>query len=135
MIGIIVMSHGEMAAGLADTCRMIMCEDIPQFQAVCFREAESLENLDEKIEAAIAAVDDGHGVLGFCDLQGGTPFNRGILKMSERFQLIAGMNLPIILEALQDRMGNIDISELDIDFLLETGKENIMHVNRLLSEG
>lgn len=129
MIGIILMSHGKMAEGMLDTIYMFFGVNVSQIRALVFEGSDAPEEFDVKLQKAIKEVDDGHGVIGFCDLMGGTPANRSILQMSNRFQVIAGMNFPILIELLGIRSSGIDISELNIQELLEIGKKGVISIN------
>jgi PTS system mannose-specific IIA component len=52
------------------------------------------------IAAAIARADDGTGVIVLTDLFGGTPSNLAIsLMKSERVEVIAGVNLPMLIRS------------------------------------
>lgn len=120
MIGVVLISHGEMASGLKNTIEMFFGKDIAQVEAVSFMENEDVESFDKKLKEAINKVDDGSGVLAFTDMLGGTPANRCALLLSNQFYVVTGMNLPIIMEFLGkraslDNIGNYQINE-DIKF-------------------
>ena len=60
-----------------------------------------------------------------CDLIGGTPFNRCMLNISnyDNVELIAGMNFTMLLEFLGQRLSLESIHDLDINQLMNTGRE------------
>ena len=134
MFGILLMSHGHMAEGIRDSCTLFFGENLEKVKALCLLEGDSPEAFDDQIREAIKELDDGHGVIAFCDLLGGTPFNRCAFSfVNERFQLIAGMNFPMVLELLGKRMMTEDISEIDIDELMNVGRAGIVSANKLLN--
>lgn len=68
------------------------------------------------------------GVIVFSDLLGGTPFRTAMIEAQafEDVEVIAGVNLPILLESMVLRYG----SESLIDFIasaLEAGKTGLVH--------
>ena len=134
MIGILLMSHGRMAEGVLDSATLFFGDDIPQIKALCLMPQDDPESFSERIDEAIKEIDDGHGVLGFCDLYGGTPSNRSVLAVNERFQCIPGMNFTMVLEFLGQRMAEQDISEVDIDELCQKGRDGIVNLYARLKE-
>lgn len=134
MIGVLLMSHGQMAEGLLDTCKLFFGDDIPQIKALCLQACDSPEEFDERIREAINELDDGHGVIGFCDLLGGTPCNRSFYVLNDRFQVVTGMNMPVVMELLGSRLSTEDVAEIDINALLETGKTGMTSLNNVISD-
>jgi len=59
--------------------------------------------------AAIARLDDGSGVLVMTDVMGGTPSNCcHVLTTAGRVEVIAGVNLPMLLRAITYRDNDLD---------------------------
>lgn len=133
MIGIVLISHGKMADGMLDSCKLFFGEEIPQILSVCLLPENSPEDFDKKIELAISKVDSGDGVLILCDLLGGTPCNRCAYILNDRIQVIAGVNLSILLEFLATRDSLKDISELDVETLIFVGVNGVVSLNKLLN--
>ena len=129
MIGILLMSHGKMAEGMLDSSKLFFGDDIPQIKALCLEPADNPEEFDERIRAAIAEIDDGHGVIAMCDLLGGTPCNRSAFCLNDRFQVITGMNFTMLLELLGKRMAADDLNDIDINELINVGKDGIISLN------
>lgn len=92
------------------------------------------ELFDERIKEAIAELDDGSGVVAMVDLFGGTPSNRSMFILNDRLQVITGMNLTILLELMGRRLSAEDISEINIDELVQVGQNGIMSLNKLVKE-
>ena len=134
MIGILLMSHGKMAEGMLDSSKLFFGEEIPQIKALCLEPEDNPEEFDERIKEAIQELDDGSGVLGLCDLLGGTPCNRSAFVLNDRFQVIPGMNFSILLEFLGRRMSVDDISDVDINELVEVGKNGIIYLNEYFKQ-
>ena len=112
MVGFVVASHGEFCEGLKGSTEMIGGV-IPQCQAVPLRPGEDPDVYGKRLEEAIDAVDDGHGVLVLIDLRGGTPFNRSLMLIREKNIVITvGANLPMLLTLSLGRNEDSTLEEL-----------------------
>lgn len=131
MVGILLMSHGKMAEGMLDSCKLFFGEDVSQIKALCLSAEDNPEEFDERIKEVIKEIDDGSGIVAMCDLLGGTPSNRSMYCLNDRFQVITGMNFTMLLELLGRRMSINDINDLDITDLMEVGKNGIVNLNYL----
>ena len=49
MIGIVLISHGKMADGMLDSCKLFFGEEIPQILSVCLLPENSPEDFDKKL--------------------------------------------------------------------------------------
>ena len=135
MIGILLMSHGNMAEGMAHSSTLFFGENIPQLKALCLQPADNPEEFDLRIKEAVAEIDDGSGVVAMCDLMGGTPCNRSAYVIAEnpRLKVITGMNFTMLLEFLGKRFSLEDISEFDVNELMEVGRNGIVCMNDILA--
>lgn len=129
MIGILLMSHGKMADGLLDTSKLFFGDDIENIKAICLENGDDPEVFDERIVEGAKEIDDGSGVIALCDLLGGTPSNRSMFCLNERLQVITGMNLPMLLELLGERLSANDLSEIDIERIIDIGRTGIIDLN------
>jgi len=130
MKGIVLASHGPLCKGMYLTTQLFMGEDIPQYTYLPLHADESADAYGAKLKRAIEDVDTGEGVIIFVDLLGGTPYNQICQLMSDEVQVIAGMNLSMVLELLGNRMsGNYDIASL-----VQTGKDGVVDVNQMFRE-
>ena len=97
MIGLVLVTHGR----LADEFVTAMAHVVgPQARsaAIGIGRYYYMEGRRADIAAAIAAVDDGGGVIVLTDLFGGTPSNLAISLMRRgHVEVIAGMNLPMLI--------------------------------------
>ncbi len=108
MVGMVLVTHGDVAACMLNSAAMII-GDLKGIQGVGFQEKDSVEDLMERIRSAVDEVDTGEGALILVDLFGGTPFNASARMLSDapagKFEVITGMNLPMLLEAVTQRSG------------------------------
>jgi PTS system mannose-specific IIA component len=98
MIGVVVVTHGQLATELVNAAETIVGE-LPRFAAVSIGWHEDTEDARGEIEQAIARVDDGTGVLILTDMFGGTPSNLAMTFLAEgRIEVITGVNLPMLIK-------------------------------------
>lgn len=117
---ILLTAHGTLASSMLTSIHMILGETEDHIQAVDFNVNESLEALQQRIEAQLDSV---HTYI-FCDLKGGTPFNASYrLASKHSIHIICGMNLAMLLECsmafYQDEHSNI------LELALMSGKQAI----------
>ena len=98
MIGVVVVTHGQLATELVNAAETIVGE-LPRFAAVAIGWHEDTEDARDDIAAAIARVDQGSGVLILTDMFGGTPSNLAMTFLAqERVEVITGVNLPMLIK-------------------------------------
>ena len=105
MIGVVVVTHGQLATELVNAAEMIV-GDLPQFTAVSIGWHDDVEDAREELGQAIARVRGEAGVLVLTDMFGGTPSNLGITFLeTDRVEVITGVNLPMLIKlaGLRDR--------------------------------
>ena len=97
MIGVVVVTHGQLATELVNAAEMIV-GDRPQFTAVSIGWHEDVNDARDDIAQAIERVRGESGVLILTDMFGGTPSNLAIsLMKTENVEVIAGVNLPMLI--------------------------------------
>jgi PTS system mannose-specific IIA component len=98
MIGVVVVTHGQLATELVNSTEMIV-GDLPRFAAVSIGWHEDTHDARGAIEQAIARVDQGKGVLVLTDMFGGTPSNLAMTFLGEnKVEVITGVNLPMLIK-------------------------------------
>ena len=128
MQGILLISHGGMAAGVKDSLGMFFGKDLPQFETLSLTSEMGADQFGEMLRNKVDELMSDDGVIIFADLMGGTPFNQAALLVSEKVDLIAGMNLPMIMELLATREYAVN----DIDHLAAVGQQGIVNARTLL---
>src|SRR5690625_7321261 len=114
MVNIILASHGEFAEGILQSSEMIFGEQ-EQIVTATLMPNEGPEDLRRKFNNAIESFGEDAEVLFLVDLWGGSPFNQASAvhdEIPERSAIVAGMNLPMLLEALGSRMSMETAHEL-----------------------
>ena len=132
MKGIILASHGRLAEGMLDTLK-IFAGECEQIQALCLMAGDDVSEYLEKLKKTINEVDQGDGVVVFCDLLFGSPCNCSARFLNDplymdRVTVFTGMNLPLVLEYINSREIGISNEEL-----LTTGKGGVVNFNDMLA--
>lgn len=130
MKGIVLLSHGDFAKGMAHSATFFMGDNIPQMEYCCLQQDTSPEDYAEELKGAMERVDSGEGLVLLADLFGGTPCNQSIPLLNDRVELIAGMNFPLLLELLTARMGDGFTAQA----LAERGRTAVMDVKELMAQ-
>ena len=103
MIGILILTHGDLAEQLALAARAITSET-EKIEAVGLGWNEDSELARRRIEAAIASARGDRGVLVLTDMFGGTPSNIAFPFLQEgAVEIVTGVNLPMVLRSLATR--------------------------------
>lgn len=128
MVGFVLTGHGDFATGVASALEMIAGPQ-EHFEVVPFHEGEEGEFPGKLTEALERASADGNGAIAFCDLLGGTPFNQTMVlsaEMGANVEVVAGVNLPLLLEVVAERTEASTVDEL-LATALEAGKTGVIH--------
>jgi len=91
-----------------------------------FVPGENAETLIEKYTAQLSRLDTSSGVLFLVDTWGGSPFNAAsrIVVDKEQYEVVAGVNIPMLVETLMARDDNPTFDEL-VALAVETGREGV----------
>jgi PTS system mannose-specific IIA component len=99
MIGVVVVTHGQLATELVNATETIV-GDQPTFAAVSIGWHEDVTDAREEIAAAIARVRGADGVVIVTDMFGGTPSNLGMTFLEpDSVEVVTGVNLPMLIKA------------------------------------
>jgi len=98
MIGVVVVTHGQLATELVNAAETIV-GDLPRFAAVSIGWHEDTQDAREEIAEAIARVQQDQGVLILTDMLGGTPSNLAMTFLTQdKVEVITGVNLPMLIK-------------------------------------
>jgi PTS system mannose-specific IIA component len=97
MIGLVLVTHGRLAAEfLAATEHVVGPQE--RVEAICIAADDDMELRRADIAAAVARTDGGKGVIILTDMFGGTPSNLAISLLGPQVEVIAGVNLPMLIK-------------------------------------
>lgn len=112
---ILIVTHGELAAGFKDAAEVIFGE-VKGITTIGLHSCESVEAFGEKIYATLAGFDENESVLIIADLLSASPYNQSVLsvnkldeKRAENVRLIAGASLPMVLEGINQQLLGSDL--------------------------
>lgn len=115
MVSIILASHGAFSAGIKESGQMIFGpqEDV---EAVVLTPDMGPDDFRVKVLDAIETFSQKEQILFLVDLWGGTPFNQVSRLISEHdgdgWVAITGLNLPMVIAAYGERMGNDSAADI-----------------------
>jgi PTS system mannose-specific IIA component len=104
-LGVVVVSHGQLATELMNAAEMIVGE-LPHMAAVSIGWHDDVDRARQEIEQAIGRVSASAGgteespadVLVLTDLFGGTPANLGVTFVGPHVEVLTGVNLPMVIK-------------------------------------
>lgn len=114
MISIQVITHGKMAEGMIDSVDMIL-GDTENVVTNTLSRGQDIEEFQKIVLDTTNELLTDDGVLIFVDMFGATPFNTSMINSrdveSDAYKVIAGVNLPLLMEAISSRY-QMNIDEL-----------------------
>ena len=103
MIGIVLVTHGRLAVEMRSATEHIV-GPLRGIETVCIGPEDDVEIRRDEINAAIAKVDTGDGVVLITDMFGGTPCNLALAHLrKEKVEVLAGANLPSLIKLVELR--------------------------------
>ncbi len=132
MIGIVLVSHGDLASALLRAAEIIAGK-IENTVTVDIPPKMGMEEIHTEVEAAIRTVDTGKGVLLLIDMFGGTPSNIGLSFLAtHQVEVVTGVNLPMMvkLTVAREKMSLPELAK----YLLEYGQRNITNPGDMLKK-
>lgn len=136
MLGIVIVTHGEFSAGLKDSAEVIM-GSTNNIETVSLRHGDDVQKLGLQIEGKIETVDQGDGVIIFVDLVSASPYNQSVIvtnglanEKQESLYVVGGVNLPMLLEAINHQLLSTPVEEA-VKAILAQGTDslNIWHAS------
>jgi PTS system mannose-specific IIA component len=103
MIGIVVVTHGRIAEELVNAARTIVGE-LPRVAAVSIGWSDDPAAAEAAIAGGLAEAGGGEALV-LTDMFGGTPTNLSLPYLSEKVEIVTGVNLPMLIKALSLREG------------------------------
>ncbi|ORM86862.1 PTS mannose transporter subunit IIAB [Pantoea deleyi] len=124
-IAIVIGTHGWAAEQLLKTAEMLLGEQ-ENVAWIDFVPGENADTLIEKYASRLAELDTGQGVMFLVDTWGGSPFNAAsrIVVDRPRYEVVAGVNIPMLVETLMARDDNPTFEAL-VAVAVETGREGV----------
>lgn len=134
MIGIVVVTHGQLARELVAAAEMIVGDDLPNATAVSVGWFDAADEARSAILAAVERVSGGGGVVLLTDMFGGTPSNLSLSLLADRrVEVVTGVNLPMLIRLVSIREEEqVSLAQAAREAVAQ-GKENIYRASELLA--
>ena len=132
MIGIVVVTHGNLAEELISAVKFVLSEEPSvKLAGVSLDPSKEFDTFKKLIENSIKSVDGGDGILLVTDMFGGTPSNISLTFLDEeKIEVISGVNLPMLLK-LSTLKSDVKLNDA-IKIAEKAGRDNIIVASKLL---
>ncbi len=131
MIGLVLVTHGHLAVEFIAATEHVVGEQA-RIEAICIEADDDMEVRRADIAAAMARVDEGDGVIMLTDMFGGTPSNLAISLMRPGVEVIAGINLPMLIKLASVR--KTMAVEAAVEAAQAAGRKYIAVASKMLGE-
>ncbi len=105
MIGIVVVTHGQIASELVKAACTIV-GDVPGIAAVSIGWTDDMAAAREVIERTLGELGGGDALI-LTDMFGGTPTNVSLPFLSPKVEIVTGVNLPMLIKVVTLREGDL----------------------------
>jgi PTS system mannose-specific IIA component len=106
MIGIIIITHGNLALELKSAMEHILGVQ-KNIEIICISSDDDLDERKNDIENSIKKIDNNNGILMLTDMFGGTPSNLAVSFLKTgKIEIISGVNLPMLVKLIGLRDSN-----------------------------
>ncbi len=129
MIGLVLVTHGNLATEFISAMEHVVGKQ-EQVQGVCIGPEDNMETRRSEILEKVHSVNSGKGVIVLTDMFGGTPSNLAISIMNETTEVIAGINLPMLIKVASLRKEK-NLKE-SVEGAQDAGKKYINIASQLL---
>ena len=131
MIGLLVITHGDLGGELVKAAEFIM-GNREKITSLSVMSQTNPDQLSRQIKQAIDTVGGPEGVLVLTDMFGGTPNNISLTMLEEgKVEVVTGVNLPMVIKALSSR-DKLSLTELASQ-VCSAGREAISVAGELLA--
>jgi len=133
MVGILVISHGQLANELLAAARTIEPALVEQTRAITLEWNVDPEQARAEIARTLKELDTGDGVMVLTDMFGGTPTNLSLGFLDPaRSEVVTGVNLPMVIKlAGVRRLDGQTLRQL-AKVVAEKGQKSIYVVSEIL---
>ena len=133
MIGIVIVTHGNLAAEFRLAMEHIVGKQ-ECLETINIAADDDMELRRKDIENAVQKVETGKGVIILTDLFGGTPSNMAIsLMQDDKVEVIAGINLPMLVKLAKLRSCKTMVEAAEM--AQEAGRKYIHVASKVLQGG
>ena len=100
MIGIIIVTHGNLALELKSVMEHILGVQ-KNIEIICISSDDDLDERKKDIEGSIKKIGNNNGIVMLTDMFGGTPSNLAVSFLKTgKIEIISGVNLPMLVKLI-----------------------------------
>jgi mannose PTS system EIIA component len=127
MIGLLIVTHGEIGTALLDSASQILGRRPEQTCTLSVWRQDDPDDLVLRARELMEQIDAGDGVLILTDIFGATPGNVvSKLLRDGKVEGVSGVSLPMLLRVLTSRDGSVSAA---VERALSGGSEGLVHMN------
>jgi len=127
MIGVLIVTHGDIGTSLLASANQILGSTQTQVATLSVWRADDIDDLVLRARDLIDGLDAGDGVLVLTDIFGATPGNVVSRLLEDgRIEGVSGASLPMLLRVLTGRNGSLAAA---VKRALSGGAEGVVHMN------
>jgi len=127
VIGILIVTHGEIGTALLSSASQILGGAPAQVTTLSVWRQDDPDDLILRARELLEQIDAGDGVLVLTDIFGATPGNVvSRLLEDNRVEGVSGVSLPMLLRVLTSRNGSISAA---VKRAVSGGSEGVVHMN------
>ena len=127
MIGVLIVTHGEIGTSLLESTAQILGERPAQTATLSVWRQDDPDDLVLRARELMEQIDAGEGVLILTDIFGATPGNVVSRLLEDgRVEGVSGVSLPMLLRVLTSRNGSIAGA---VQRAVSGGTEGLVHMN------
>ena len=131
MIGLVLVTHGNLALEFKAAMEHVVGEQ-PCVETICIAAEDDMELRRADIAEAVRRCNSGQGVIILTDMFGGTPSNLAISLLGAQVEVIAGVNLPMLIKLASVRKAGT--VEAAVQAAQDAGRKYIAVASRMLGE-
>ncbi|GGI70583.1 PTS fructose transporter subunit IIA [Polymorphobacter multimanifer] len=131
MIGLVLVTHGHLADEFIAATEHVVGAQTGMV-AICIAAEDDMEARRADIAKALETVDTGQGVIMLTDMFGGTPSNLAISLLRPGIEVIAGVNLPMLIKLASARK-TLSVAQA-VEAAQEAGRKYIAVASKMLGE-
>ena len=127
MIGILIVTHGEIGTSMLSSASQILGSAQQQVATLSVWRHDDPDDLVLRARELLEQIDSGEGVLVLTDIFGATPGNVVSRLLEDgRVEGVSGVSLPMLLRVLTSRNGSVTAA---VQRALSGGAEGVVHMN------
>jgi PTS system mannose-specific IIA component len=127
VIGVLIVTHGEIGRALLDSASQILGEAQVQTATLSVWRQDDPDDLVLRAREILEQIDAGDGVLVLTDIFGATPGNVVSRLLSDgSIEGVSGVSLPMLLRVLTSRNGSLSAA---VQRAVSGGAEGVVYMN------